>query len=46
MCESSGKVDSEKEPIMTEGEEETRPAAGSRLLLVPAELLLPLVLQL
>lgn len=46
MCESSAKVDSEKEPIMTEGEEESRAAAGSRLLLLLAELLLPLVLQL
>ncbi len=46
MCESSAKLDSEKEPIMTEGEEESRAAAGSRLLLLLAELLLPLVLQL
>jgi hypothetical protein len=45
-CESSAKVYSEKEPIMTEGEEESRAAAGSRLLLLLAELLLPLVLQL
>ncbi len=45
IWESSAKVDSEIEPIMTEGEEESQ-VAGSRLLLVLAELLLPLVLQL